>query len=94
MKHCGVTKDFFFPEIPAERMIEHEEALKILVDAIERLRRGGETNKAELKRLQTIAWAARNYITLLESYENYAELEERIRSLEETAAWTTEHTEK
>jgi len=75
-------------------MIEHEEALKIFVDAIERLRRGGEMDKAELKRLQTIAWAARNYIPLLDSYENYTELEERIRSLEETAAWTTEQTEK
>ena len=65
-----------------------------LADAIEKLRRGGEMDKAELKRLQTIAWAARNYINLLDSYENYEELEERIRSLEETAAWTAEHAEK
>ena len=56
--------------------------------------KGGEMDKAELKRLQTIALASRNYITLLDSYENCAELEEGIRSLEETAVWAAEHAEK
>ena len=92
--HCRQTMKFFLPEIVPSEIMERGEVLKILADAIEKLRRGGEVDKAELKRLQTIAWAARNYINLLDSYENYAELEERIRSLEETAAWTAENAEK
>ena len=88
------TKKFSFAEIPAEQIIGREEVLKILADALEKLRKGGEMDKAELKRLQTIALASRNYITLLDSYENCAELEEGIRSLEETAVWAAEHAEK
>lgn len=91
--HCRQITKFFLPEIVPETL-ERGEVLKILSDAIERLRKGGEMDKAELKRLQTIACAARNYIKLLDSHENYAELEERIRSLEETAAWEAEHAEK
>jgi len=29
LKHCGVTKNFFFQEIPAEPMIDREEALNL-----------------------------------------------------------------
>jgi len=39
LKHCGVTKKFFFQEIPAEQMIEREEALKVLAGALEKLKR-------------------------------------------------------
>ena len=92
--HCRQTTKFSLPEIVPREIMEPGEVLKILADAIEKLRKGGEMDKAELKRFQTIAWAARNYITLLESYENYEKLEERIRSLEETAAWEAEHAEK
>ena len=82
---CVSEKKFSFEEIRAERVIEREEALKILAGAIERLQRGGEMNDGELFRLRTIIMAIRGYFAVFNSYEKYAELEERVRRLEEDA---------
>jgi len=82
LKHCGVTKNFFLPEIPAERMIEREEALRVLAGAMERLRRGGDMNQAELFRLRTITAIVRAYVSVYDSCDKYADIEERFKRLE------------
>ena len=78
-------KKISFTEIRAERIIEREEALKILAGALEKLWKGGEMEEAELIRIRTINAVIRNYFTVFNSYEKYAELEERITRLEEAA---------
>ena len=81
--HCGgAQRKIPFPEIPAGRIIEREEALKILTDAASRLQQGGGTDETELIRFRTIIAAVRAYFTVSNSYEKYAELEERVRRLE------------
>jgi hypothetical protein len=63
-------------------MIEREYALKILAGAIERLRKGGEIEKAELLRLKTIKALIQGYIETYDSYDKYAVIEERFKRLE------------
>jgi len=82
LKHCGDTKKIFFQEIPAERMIEREEALKVLAGALERLRRGGGMEETELIRLRTITAIVRAYVAIYDSYDKYADIEERFQRLE------------
>jgi hypothetical protein len=72
-----------FSEIRAERIIEREEALKILAGAIEKLQKGGEMEEAELIRFRTIIMAIRGYFSAFESFEKYAELEARLNRLAE-----------
>jgi len=82
---CVSERNFSFTEIRAERIIEREEALKILAGAIEKLQKGGKMPEAELFRIRTIIMAIRGYFTVFNSFEKYAELEERVRRLEEAA---------
>jgi len=78
-------KKISFTEIRAERIIEREEALKILAGTIEKLQKGGEMQEEELVRIRTIIMAIRGYFIAFDSYEKYAELEARILRLEEVA---------
>jgi hypothetical protein len=78
----GDSKKILFPEISADKMIEREYALKILAGAIERLRKGGEIEKAELLRLKTIKALIQGYIETYDSYDKYAVIEERFKRLE------------
>ena len=78
---CVSEKNFSFTGIRAERIIEREEALKILAGALERLREGGEMQEAELDRIRTINAVIRNYFAVFNSYEKYAELEARLNRL-------------
>jgi len=71
---CVSERNFSFTEIRAERIIEREEALKILAGAIEKLQKGGEMQEAELIRIRTIIMAIRGYFIAFDSYEKYAEL--------------------
>jgi len=81
--HCGGdSKKILFPEIAADKMIEREHALKILAGAIERLRKGGEMEKAELLRLKTIKALVQGYIETYDSYDKYAKIEARFKRLE------------
>jgi len=91
------AEEFSLPKIEDAEILSREEALKTLSAAMKRLREGGKTSELEMERLRIIIAAVRNY-TVFDSYEKYAELEERIRRLEtvvETAekAEETTHTE-
>jgi len=78
----GDSNKILFPEIAADKMIEREHALKILAGAIERLRKGGEIDKAELLRLKTIKALIQGYIETYNSYDKYAEIEAQLKRLE------------
>jgi len=41
----------------------------------------------EIRRLRAVATLVRSYFTVYDSYEKYAELEERVRRLEEDAKY-------
>ena len=88
----GGPRKISFDEIQAERIIEREEALKILAGAIEKLQKGGKMEEEELFRIRTIIMAIRGYFAVFNSYEKYAELDERIRRLEEDARKDLEKT--
>jgi len=78
-------KKFYCQTIEGDEIMSREEALKVLSAVIKRLKEGGEMDEGELVRLRTVISAIRRYFAVFDSYEKYAELEERIRRLEEAA---------
>jgi len=71
--------------IEGAEIMSREEALKILAATIKRLQEGGEIDDIELGRLRTIVTAIGKYFAVFDSFERYAELEARVRRLEEDA---------
>jgi len=69
--------------IEGAEVMSREEALKVLAAVIKRLQEGGPMDEVELGRLRTIVSAIGRYFVVFDSYEKYAELEERVRGLEE-----------
>ena len=70
------------PTIEGSEIMSREEALKALAATIKRLLEGGETDEVELARLRTIISAIGRYFVVFDSYEKYAELEERMKRME------------
>jgi len=87
------AEEISLPKIEDAEILSREEALKTLSAAMKRLREGGKTSELEMERLRIIIAAVRNYFTVFDSYEKYAELEERIRRLE-TVLETAEKAEE
>jgi len=70
------------PTIEGSEIMSREEALKALAATIKRLLGGGEIDEVELGRLRTIISAVGRYFVVFDSYEKYAELEERMKRME------------
>ena len=79
------SKKSVVPTIEGSEIMSREEALKILAATIKRLQEGGEIDDIELGRLRTIVTAIGKYFAVFDSFERYAELEARVRRLEEDA---------
>jgi len=79
-------KKFFGAPIECSEVLTREEALKVLAGAVKRIQAGGELEEAEIRRLRAVATLVRSYFAVFDSFEKYAELEERVRRLEEDAA--------
>jgi len=70
------------PEIkPGEELLTMEEMLKLLMGAIELLKKPGVSG-LELKRCRLIVTTARSYLSMLEIYEDMTGLEQRIIDME------------
>ena len=76
------SKKSVVPTIEGSDVMSREEALKVLAAVIKRLQSGGEIDDVELMCLRTVNAVIRNYFTVFDSYEKYAELEARMKRLE------------
>ena len=70
------------PTIEGAEVMSREEALKVLAAVIKKLQSGGEMNEIDLGCFRTIVSAVGRYFTVFDSYEKYAELEERMKRME------------
>ena len=70
------------PTIEAGDVMTKKEALKVLASAIKHLQAGGNVEDIEIRRLRAVAMLVRSYFIVFDSYEKYAELEERVKKLE------------
>jgi len=62
-------------------LLTHEEALKVLVGALELLRQPGQ-DRLELQRLRILVDAIQAYDGVLEKFERWAEIENRLFEME------------
>lgn len=67
--------------VTAVGLLTHEEALKILAGALELLRKPGQ-DKLELQRLRILVDAIQAYDSVLEKFERWAEIENRILEMD------------
>lgn len=58
-------------------LLTHEQALKILTGALQLLQQPGQ-DKLELQRLRTLVMALQTYDSVLEKFEKWIEIEERL----------------
>ena len=80
------TKEkIFVPTIEAGDVMTRKEALKVLASAIKHLQAGGKVEDIEIRRLRAVAMLVRSYFMVFDSYEKYAELEERVKKLEDVS---------
>ena len=67
--------------VPLSRdLLTHEQALKILAGAIEALRKPDQ-DKLELQRLRILVDAAQTYDSVLEKFEGWVEIEQRLSEM-------------
>ena len=67
--------------VPVSRdLLTHEQALKILAGAIEALRKPDQ-DKLELQRLRVLVDAAQTYDSVLEKFEGWVEVEQRLSEM-------------
>jgi len=69
------------PAIEPKELITHEQVLKILSGALQRLQEGNLNNQ-EVKLLKTLSNLAYRYDALLERYERWDEIEGRLEHIE------------
>lgn len=62
-------------------LLTHEEALKILVGALKALRNPGQ-DKLELQRLRILVDAVQTYDSVLEKFERWVQIEERLLEMD------------
>ena len=62
-------------------LLTHEEALKVLAGAIEALRKPGQ-DKLELQRLRILVDAVHTYDSVLEKFEGWVQIEQRLLEME------------
>ena len=67
--------------IEPKELMTHEQVLKVLSAALQRLLEGG-LNEEEFKRLKTLSILASRYDLLLERYERWDEMERRLEHIE------------
>ena len=77
------TKKFseFSSSIEPKELITHEQVLKVLSGALQRLQEGNLDDE-EVKRLKTLGVLASRYDVLLERFERWDEIEKRIEAIE------------
>ena len=78
----ATAKKSIVATIEGSEIMSREDALKVLAAVIKKLQSGGEIDDVELMRLRTVNAVIRNYFTVFDSYEKYAELEERMKRVE------------
>jgi len=76
-------KKSYCQTIEGDEIMSREDALKVLAAVIKKLQSGGEIDDVELMRLRTVNAVIRNYFTVFDSFEKYAELEARMNRLAE-----------
>ena len=64
----------------SKNLLTHEQALKILAGAIEALRKPDQ-DKLELQRLRVLVDAAQTYDSVLEKFEGWVEIEQRLSEM-------------
>jgi hypothetical protein len=62
-------------------LLTHEEALKVLAGALEALRKPGQ-DKLELQRLRILVDAIHTYDSVLEKFERWSEIENRLLAMD------------
>ena len=67
--------------IEPKELMTHEQVLKVLSAALQRLQEGG-LNGEDVKRLKTLSILASRYDALLERYERWDEVERRLEHIE------------
>jgi len=67
--------------VKSRGLLTHEEALKILAGALESLREPGQ-DKLELQRLRILVDAIHTYDSVLEKFEGWVEIEERLLEMD------------
>jgi len=77
------TKNNFITQTDLEpkELLTHEQVLKILSAALQRLQQGNLGDK-EVKRLKTLSTLASRYDTLLGRFERWDEIEKRLETVE------------
>jgi len=65
----------------SKELLTHEQALKILAGALQSLRNPGQ-DKLELQRLRILVDAIQTYDSVLEKFERWAEIEQRILEMD------------
>jgi len=71
----------FSTRIEPRELLTHEQVLKVLSGALQRLQEGN-LDDDEVKRLKTLTILASRYDVLLERYERWDEIEKRIEAVE------------
>ena len=71
--------------IKSRDLFTHEETLKILAGALEALREPGQ-DKLELQRLRILADIAQRYDSVLEKFERWVEIENRLLEMDKKIA--------
>ena len=64
----------------SKNLLTHEQALKILAGAIEALRKPDQ-DKLELQRLRVLVDAAQTYDSVLEKFEGWVEIEQKLSEM-------------
>jgi len=67
---------------PAAELISMHEMMQILLGALDQLRNRQSLSSLEIKRFRLIAHTARTYMHMLERYEKWAQLEQRLVDME------------
>ena len=72
--------------VPLSRdLLTHEQALKLLAGALEALRNPGQ-DKLELQRLRILVDAVQTYDSVLEKFERWVQIEERLLEMDKKIA--------
>ena len=71
--------------IAEKDLLTHEQALKLLAGTLEALREPG-LDKVEITRLRALIEAAKTYDSILEKFENWVEIENRLLAMDKKIA--------
>lgn len=80
-------------KLPSSEILTHEQVLKVLAAALEKGKESG-LDSLEINRLNTLANLARTYDSILEKFERWVEIEERIRRIEQRLVAAEYHEKK